>query len=268
MEPKKKQPITTGGTGYIPHADLLSAVKNAGYKYLFGNLPIDIIRKRLYDGVLPIGYNNATERIKKALSGKKYSDSTYYWEIRDPIWAEYLQIPEKQRHNSHFRELQQSDFRPTVGDDPSAVYYVYPNSYGGRRMTSRNADRLIKSANGVAFSQDLRDNYDYRINNNEYLKFGQSKVDAPLSNAFGAHTVSRNVDPSRGEYVSYYDLWDLAPFKGHGSDESMGIGKPVRFYDRLYLDNFYGADSSVRGYPKGTYYGGWLPEVTIRPRKK
>lgn len=113
----------------------------------------------------------------------------------------------------------------------------------------------------------LDDAYNYQINNNEYLKFGQSKLDNTLHDAFGTHTVSRNVDLNRGEYISYYDLWDLSPFKKHGSDESMGIGKPVHFYDRLYLDDFYGADSSVHGYPKDTYYGGWLPEITIKPRK-
>lgn len=85
-----KPPITTGGAGYIPDADLRSAVKNAAYKYLFGDLPIDTIRKRLYDGVRPVSYFNVTKRIKEAMSGKKYSDDTYYWENRDPIWAEYL----------------------------------------------------------------------------------------------------------------------------------------------------------------------------------
>lgn len=135
-------------------------------------------------------------------------------------------------------------------------------------MISSRADDLIKSANGAVIRRDSKDHYNYQLDNNEYLKFGQSKVADTLSDAFGAHTISRNVDPNKGEYISYYDLWDLAPFKGHGSDESMSIGKPVHFYDRLYLDDFYGVDSSVRGYPKGTYYGGWLPEVTIRPRKQ
>lgn len=256
-----KLPITTSGAGYIPDADLRSAVKNAAYKYLFGDLPIDTIRKRLYDGVRPVSYHNTIKRIKEAMSGKKYSDDVYYWENRDPIWAEYLQIPENQRHDSNFGKLQQSKFRPTIGDDPSAVYYVYPD------MISRKTDDLIKRANGVVFRPDRKGIFRRQLDNNEYLKFGQSKVDNTLSDAFGKHTISRNVDPNRGEYISYYDLWDLAPFKSHGSDESMGIGKPVHFYDRLYLDDFYGVDSSVRGYPKGTYYGGWLPEVTIRPRK-
>lgn len=72
---------------------------------MFGNLPVDTIRKRLYDGVRPVSYANVTERIKKALSGRKYSDNVYYFEPRDQIWAEYLQIPEKQRHDSYFGKL-------------------------------------------------------------------------------------------------------------------------------------------------------------------
>jgi hypothetical protein len=51
------------------------------------------------------------------------------------------------------------------------------------------------------------------------LKFGESIVASPLDKFFGAHTISRGVDKQKGEYVSYYDLWDLAPLTDKG-DES------------------------------------------------
>ena len=45
-----------------------------------------------------------------------------------------------------------------------------------------------------------------------------------------------------GKYISYYDKWDLNPYKGQYSsanisnidDLSLGIGKPFEIYDRIY----------------------------------
>jgi hypothetical protein len=64
-----------------------------------------------------------------------------------------------------------------------------------------------------------------------------------------------------GEYVSYYDKWDLAPiFEGINKDQSFGIGKPIELYDRLYLDDYYGIGN------KGGH-ATWLPEVTVTPNE-
>ena len=56
----------------------------------------------------------------------------------------------------------------------------------------------------------------------------------------GKFTVSRGKD-ERGKYFSYYDSYDLNPYKGDYSkfnskieDISMGIGKPYEVYDRIY----------------------------------
>jgi hypothetical protein len=38
----------------------------------------------------------------------------------------------------------------------------------------------------------------------------------------------------------------------------MGIGNPIEFYDRVYLNDYYGVDNTP---PSGVYYGGYLPEV-------
>ena len=62
--------------------------------------------------------------------------------------------------------------------------------------------------------------------------------------------------------MSYYDKCDLDPFfYGQGErDITMGIGKPVNIYDRIYLDDYYGV--------KQPTHATYLPEVTIYGKKK
>lgn len=90
------------------------------------------------------------------------------------------------------------------------------------------------------------------------------------------HAIGRNVDPQRGEFVSYKDVYDLNPFHGDRQimnipglsdidDLSLGIGTPVNLYDRVYLDDLYGVSSLPTD---GDYYGGYIPEITILPNKK
>ena len=69
----------------------------------------------------------------------------------------------------------------------------------------------------------------------------------------GDYTMSKGKD-DKGEYISYYDKWDLHPTGksklnplnyaeqlGLSKDQSQGIGKPVEFYDRkYYTTNKYG----------------------------
>ena len=73
----------------------------------------------------------------------------------------------------------------------------------------------------------------------------------------------------KGDYISYYDKFDLNPFtdKYYGTpipflknmeDATFGIGKPVHLYDRLYLDDYYGVPHT------GSFY---LPEVEVNGYK-
>ena len=275
MEPHKKQIITTGGAGYNASLDtdlLRKQLESHYYNYATGNLPIDTIRMRLYRNLWPYGYNDPIERVHNAVVQnqqdhrfKKTGDT--HLSPRDVIFATYLQIPKNlRRHTSYPTVLQQSDYKPTLGDIDK-TYYKLPE------LTNTEKVGLIKDAQGLRYlARDENGHYYVRGRDTDRkldLNFGQNKVSRVLGD-LGSHTIGRGVDPQKGEYISYYDLWDLSPFgmdKQNVSDQSMGIGKPVEFYDRLYLDDFYGADSSTRGYPRGTRYGGWLPEITIRPRQ-
>lgn len=271
MKPKIK---TTSGSGYIPGIDvglLRRQIENYYYNYATGNLPIDTIRYRLYNNLTPYGYNNPIERMHKAIVENEPDSGTrnknWFFSPRDVIFATYLNIPTNMRRNTMFpKTLSMSDYKPTKGEEDQ-IYYKHPS------IGDNDIRGLLKDVHGLRYlAKDENGHYYSRGGNKEQdrqLNFGENKVSHVLG-SLGDHTLGRGVDPKKGEYVSYYDLWDIAPFGLHTQnvpDQSRGIGNPIEFYDRLYLDDYYNTDSSVRGYPKGTYYGGWLPEIIIKPRQ-
>ena len=305
----------TGG----PKSDGL--IERAVRKYLFGKREDDDIRRSLYDNLYPYGYGEtdmfeSLARVKDAANGKRdprwilfdgdnsigsggVDDGKYYGD-RDDIFATYLGIPEEERHKD-FRDklakVTRSDYRPTIGNENNEYYKI--------GLADEQKDWLIDSGVGIPI--------------------GKSAVSNPLDRYFGDHTVSHGID-ERGEYVSYYDKWDINPLfgrhnvgkkkninlgyrptirktdlrnngesfiegllngdikyyrgnepmfieipnpfvseSGDAGDMSLGIGKPVNFYDRIYLDDYYGIDSKPKN--PDEFYGGYLKPVTVRPRK-
>lgn len=80
----------------------------------------------------------------------------------------------------------------------------------------------------------------------------------------GNATVGIGTDRKRGDYISYYDKWDIDLGGGSNTKDIIGPiigGKPFEIYDKIYLDDYYGVSSYTN--PKDGYYGGWLPEATI-----
>ena len=217
----------------------------------------DIIRQKIYHNIIPVGYEKPIRRIFNALldkgdflfngerpideNGNIWGDVINY---RDDIFAEYLQIPENKRRDFEGRaKLVKSNYTPTIKTDNNDIYYKLDEN-------SFPMDDFIR------FNK-----YDKYDNEHTPLKLGESRITSTLP--FGYNTVSRGFD-NNGEYISYYDEWDLSPFNnkdGHNSnkkDNSFGIGKPVYLYNRLYLDDYYGVPEEYRG---STY----LPEVEVLP---
>lgn len=101
-----------------------------------------------------------------------------------------------------------------------------------------------------------------------------------LSDALSTHTLGLGFDKN-GQYVSYYDKWDINPKFGeskveldknaaekaiaknissNNEDVSLGIGTPIEFYDRVYLDDYFGTKPDI---PKDSYYGGYIRPAYI-----
>ena len=206
------------------------------------------IRHRLYNGVNPSGYQHIPERVWDALNKKKANRAIY----RDDLWATYLQIPEKERH-SGVEKLQSARYKPSMGNISGDVYRM--------PLNEEDADVLIQRAQLSG------------------LGLGKNMVDRSLAHYFGDHTVGKGHD-KKGEYISYYDKYDLNQFAGgtpvktgiksvdkwlkdntSNIDLSMGIGKPFEIYDRIYLDDYYGVPKEARG-------GNFLPEITVTSKKR
>lgn len=69
-------------------------------------------------------------------------------------------------------------------------------------------------------------------------------------------------DPNRGTYVSRYGEYHRPDIER--IDPEGRLGTPVKLYDRVYLDDYYGINS---GADPGEWYGGWLPQLTYTAKR-
>ena len=204
--------------------------------------PMGLVRRRLYDNLYPYSYLDAKKRFVSAVVGNnseyKNKKNISYDNPRDVTFATYLGISPQYRHTNK-PSLQTSSYKPTKGA-VNGPYYKHPllsdNTAKNRAAKQQAIQSLVRT--GMA------------------LKENQNVVSGgPLADVFSDYTVGKGYD-KKGTYVSYYDLWDIAPLN-NGGDESLGLGKPVRFYDRYYLDDVMGLSKDA---VRGTH---WLPEITV-----
>lgn len=221
---------------------------------LYNGLPTSIedLRYNLYKNLNPsMGYNNPVKRVYEAATNTGADGMWNRDLMADDAYATYLQIPENKRKSK--RLLQRAKYKPTKGDSTYDDVYALP-----LKNSEHDWGVLVEDASG--------------------LQIGESRAATKLPvtgyNVLGNYTLSRGYD-GRGEYVSYYDDYDLNPYRGffaeregnkaprfiqNKGDLSFGIGKPFSLYDRMYLDDYYGV--------KEPTHSTWLPEVTVKPRKK
>ena len=211
----------------------------------------DNIRERLYYNVTPRGYENAVPRLFDAVLDKRERrpDSPNL----EALWAKYLGLNDEDFRSMykdfpddrliqyplypHISDyVQESKYTPSEGKDKDAKYY----SLAFPEISNWEVDQFLTSPDKRRQTQGYND-------------------------TMGTFTLTKGRD-DMGDYISYYDKWDVSPFRGYGAkhDESLGIGKPVELYDRLYLDDYYNNPQSPADYwSKGDYYGGYLPEVIV-----
>ena len=218
------------------------------------------IRRRLYDYVDPYGYDDFGSRINTALSGNQ-GEYPMHLHGRDDIFAEYLGIPKDKRHNYEDSiKVIPSKYRPTKGDDPNSNY------------------KALDIDDSTKFNLIFDALYDGRTNK-------LSRNNSSLTDLLSTHTIGTGFD-DKGQYVSYYDLWDINPKVGESAvdlnnspeektinkiignnkkDVSLGIGKPVEFYDRIYLNDYFNVTPEVE---KNAYYGGYIRPAFLEDSRK
>lgn len=247
-------------------------------KHQLGNILESIkgkFKKRIYDTINPSGGYDIPNAIKNFILNNKRHITQLEPDLQ---FATYLNIPIQNRH--YKQELQKSIYRPTKNDNKQDIYYTI-------NLSDKNKQDIINYSNGLTdgFSRKFGDyKYNPKIMYDDYghilydgtpLKDGESKQSINIGgyHNLGTYTISKGRD-NKGEYVSYYDSWDLNPFKGlygdrnnnfitklfgiNNKEDILPFGNPVKFYDRIYLDDYYNIDNNNRGHH-------YLPEVTIYP---
>ena len=193
----------------------------------------------------------------------------YRQRYMDDLFAEYLQIPAEQRRDFFGRNyIEDSPYKPGISKD-NVNYKRIVNVYatGHSDIHTTDEERLINAAMKGEYTNAIdaystNKGYEQTAANHGPVGLNKSVTSKVLSGyGLGTHTISRGHD-NKGEYISYYDLWDIAPSKSAAGnrDESMGIGKPVHIYDRIYLDDFYGVPNESAG-------ENYIPEVVVTGKR-
>lgn len=250
--------LITGSAGHVSPSNL-QRIKNTVVKN---------IRKRLYDNLYPQNYEGDFGSFKDRLfttivknEHEQPVDYFGYHEDRDDIFAEYLQIPKKDRHNiPNVPLVEDADYYPSKSVNKNVKYKKISQN------TPINVESIDKDYNNYTFTTTpakelLESDIPFLAKIDILPKLGENKAvnTEAYSRFFGTHILGNGYD-DKGNYYSIYDLWDLDPKKDK-KDISMGIGKPIEFYDRIYLDDYYGMPQNERGH---TY----IPEIVVTGNKK
>lgn len=264
--------------GELAPLDITPLIKSVKRK--IDNLPksLEEVRQRLYDNVIPFGYNNPTERVYNAVIKNKkeqydpaYGVSSDTAETLDDLWGTYLNIPENKRHN--------------IDNSNGIIRSALPDNKEYYQL--KNLDPIINEV--VKAGLGYSDRYQkYSVAPYNYVYFPPIKL-GQIANVYqnqvlGDYQVGRGYD-DKGEYLSYSDVWDINPFQRtfnlYGQDNpeddswvqsivrnispkigdaSFGLGNPVNIYGKIYLDDIYDV-------PEPTH-STYLPEVVVYGKNK
>ena len=239
-------PVITGSmprnTVHI-NANPIEELKEAGRAYIDGwvnrnmLVPNDYdtrkIGEKLFYGLDPEGYSSPNERVLDALNGHRrpiVGDN-----LRNPVYAKYLGLDSytlsNGKHSNVKDNLFVSQFKPQIGSK-DVTYFTSPSELQlkGNPLSDENLAMALAAKDHYKKDSFVSPTYDEVMGNFTY-SFGQDK---------------------KGKYLSYYDKWDLNPFKGSLYDdvdiaEKYGIGHPVELYNRRYYDQ------SDEDFVKGKY---------------
>lgn len=199
----------------------------------------NIIQDNLAKNLTPFGYDDfgaIGALFKKSKDRKEMEDAaTANKDLNSILTAEELQrrldaVNLYSGYPQKYGTFSVSKYKPTVSKNKDDIYYSITNKHLLDNL--RDALEYDQSWN------DKTNNYEYsnaRFNNDvlktKRLPKGTTKfVSYDDSGVMGNYTTSLGKD-DKGEYISYYDKWDLDP---------IDFGKPMEIYDRVYLKDLLG----------------------------
>lgn len=193
----------------------------------FGNaltLGADVVKSQIAKNIRPKGYQDPLGRVSRAVVGisepgsinnsKKYRSSAR--KERQDLLS--LMMTGESPNNS----IQVSKYKPTRSKDPNATYYSSPTTENFLK------EKILESK---------------KYTNKQFKGGTDYFVDSSADNVLGNYTINKGIDKDGREYFSYYDVWDLNPFRGRGikdklattAQEVIGV-KPAEVYGRVYVD--------------------------------
>lgn len=257
---------------------------------------VNEIKNNLYSNFSPWGYDLLTALA--SMRGDGYQEypigaSEEEKRARDYLFAEYLGIPEeKRKYNDSGSMFERSPYSPTIGSDNDTNYVRFASDEARNRLVdiynSLLEKKVYKPGEKEKVGKEILSHYkgdtyalipgksgaNYAVSSRGVYEFDKD----PYASALGQYTLGVGNDANRGQYVSVYDKWDLNPFSVNASslprrivnklsplgDLSGGFGNPVEYYDRIYLDDYYGVSSKP---DVDSYYGGYIVPSVVSGEK-
>jgi|TARA_R110002153_G_scaffold130040_1_gene278935 hypothetical protein len=200
----------------------------AGGKAIF-----DLAKNQIANNIRPVGYgDNPASRVASSIFKPELGSVSKSGNIKGKSIEERqdflgLMLKGKQPHKS----LQVSQTRPSNSTNPDAVYY---NS----AITEKSIKENLKNPK---FLKSFKPNKKGVYSKTDYLVDNEGR--GYDGNSLGNFTMNLGED-DKGKYVSYYDKWDLDPYKGKNkvlntisniAQDIAGV-KPAEAYGRVYYN--------------------------------
>lgn len=215
--------------------------------------PIPALYKNPYTGVLKdlISKQNKGETVAKKYVETQL-DEDYLGRIKKdiyeyPAYAEALEVPMLQdlkniylKTPQTFNSFSISKYRPKNG--------TQTNYFNSKILDTIGAGIVVKAGD------NLKNKNVVPTDKLEDMNYGEISHITPNNNAvavlpgIGHATVGIGHD-QKGEYVSYYDNWDVGNFKPNTKHLIDFFNKGVPVYGRVYLDDYYDIPEEARGNP-------------------
>jgi len=228
-------PMMQGG-GQMSINDIKNAYKIAANNYNNRVFPEETLetRKKAYDTIEPSDYTDIDNYTRWNTGEKRISFSD---PRSEEAWKFYLGLNKPE----DLRYLRKSQYAPTINATQKNYYSVDPN-----------------------LEQDIFNSYKDKVKLNETLQTDESEIETLLSGddgaaALGRFGVSRGHD-DKGDYVSYYDKYDLKNFA-----QKRTKGTPYSIYGRIYYPKKAEGGEMI-DYKSGGQHGGldrWFAEKWV-----
>ena len=220
---------TESAKNLIPGYTVASTIGKAGLNLVKSQLAKNLdpyqYEKEVYNEDGSFRTQGPGERVLRALVSKEDGQGSWQGQAtkeRKDLLS--MMLSQKPEYNS----IPVSDYKPSSSKDENAVYYSSPTSEKTIREKLKDPEFLKSfkpNSKGVMSLQDYFSD----------VERGSG------SNVLGKYTLNQGEDED-GKYISYYDKWDLEPFKSSSETLSNISNKaqklagitPTELYGRVY----------------------------------